>query len=562
MVDARLLAQCHSVFFHPQLPFFAPFGLIIVRKSRSEKWPVSKACDCKAIKFWRIGQMLAMQNSQLKLTVQINMEDCLFLPPKKGMRNWLIILGCWMAASTMAYSAPQTNQRLRELRPVHLSLAGLSSPKSIWNYQNHDASNQWINSPVVMYIDIHQQWLMGQYYSHTSKLFLSPYAQPSRWDKPRKTMIHALSLKYRTPNYGQIRYNPVYLSANYLPNTNTSRLYGTKQLELNSFNAPAPALLEKASNQLIFKNPSLVRHQWDKIPSPHRFVMEGVLLDKKAAQEAFQIATLDVNRKLEKPKVTKPKWTYTGVEALQLSQTYFSNWVKGGQNSVTLLSDLRATANYKQGKVEWDNKGIHKVGILNSQGERSRIVDDLIQISSKAGLNASKKWYYSTLFDFKSQFFYGRDKKDWNKILSGFMSPAYLTFAVGMDYKTKDFTLMLSPITSKTTLVLDTINVPKSRYNIPDGKRSYSQTGASLNSSFKKKINTEFSLTSNFDLFYGYMAGQPQTQMDWELIFDMRINKYLSTRLNPTFRFYDSESSKLQWKENFSVVFSYKFPQK
>ncbi|MFT3739779.1 MAG: DUF3078 domain-containing protein [Breznakibacter sp.] len=477
------------------------------------------------------------------------------------MYKWLVILGCGMAASATTLAAPQSSPHFRELRPVHYTIGSLSGTPSIWNYQSDEPTNLWNASPVVKYIYIHNQWQMGLFYSQVYKGSMSTYSMPQLWEKPRKTMLHSLLLKYRTPNYGKIEYKPSYLSGNYLPNTQISRFYGTSNLPKDAFREARTNRIENTANRLMFNNPSMVRHQWNKIPSPHRFVMEGVLLDKKAAQEAFRASIIDVNKKLEKPKTEQRLWTLAGVEALQLSQAYYSNWVKGGQNSITLLSNLNVTANYKKNKVEWDNKGIHKIGILNAEGQKSRISDDLIQITSKAGLNASKKWYYSTLFDFKSQFFYGRDKSNWDKILSGFMSPAYLTFALGMDYKAQNFTLMLSPISSKTTMVLNTVHVDPSRYNIPDGKRSYSQTGASVNSNFKWKINTEFTLTSNFDLFYGYMAGTPETQMDWDITFDMRINKYLSTKLNPVLRFYGSESDNLQMKENFSVVFSYKFPQ-
>jgi hypothetical protein len=468
----------------------------------------------------------------------------------------LVIVGLFFVES-LAYSKGRVSENLLSIDPP----PGLQKPSLVWPPRPclTGAAQKWAQSPEVVIAELRHLRVMQLFDKYKHQLYLSETANPVYWHHNRIFMPHTLALKYRIPNYHPIAYHPSYVSNDVLPNTRTTRFYGKNRVNTSLYNESIASRFDVANDKLEIANPTLARHQWDKIPSPHRFVMDGILLDKKAAQEAFHIQVIESSHKLEKPKVVVSKWKIAGVEALQLSQSYFSNWVKGGQNAIAVNSDLRVSANYKYKKFEFDNKGLHKLGIINSEGEPMRINDDLIQLSSKAGINASKNWYYSALFDFKTQLFYGRDKKDWDKILSGFMSPAYSSFALGMDYKTKDFTLLISPLTSRATFVLDTINVDPSRYSITPGKRSVWQTGASLTNSYKWKINTEFALMSNMELFYGYMNETPETQFDWELIFDMRINRFLSSRINTTYKYYQSESSKLQFKENFSVVFSYKF---
>ena len=140
------------------------------------------------------------------------------------------------------------------------------------------------------------------------------------------------------------------------------------------------------------------------------------------------------------------------------------------------------------------------------------------------------------------------------------MSPAYFTFAVGMDFKqSKDFTLLLSPLTSKITYVKDTAKVPRDRYKIDKGKKAAYNTGASLTNNFNWQISTELNLRYKLDVFVGYFDEDPTKQVDWELIFDMRINQYLSTRLNTQLRYYSKESDKIQFREHFAINFSYKF---
>lgn len=379
-----------------------------------------------------------------------------------------------------------------------------------------------------------------------------------KWNYTSFEKTHTFSLKFQLPKYGEVTYTPLYLPNNILPTPNHQRFYQYSTSKNNS--AAERSTIENLNDSLVIYAPQLVAYDWNQIPSPHRSVVDGIMLNNKAAKGIIQNIYLEAPRKAMKIRAETKKWTYGGNEVVQLSQAFFENWVKGGEQSVALLSDLRVNANYKHKKLEWDNKVLHKLGIISQEDQRTRINDDVIQMTSKLGMNASKKWYYSTMLDFKTQFFYGRDAKEYDRILSGFMSPGYQTFAIGMDYKPKkNFSILISPLTSKITYVLDTVNVDASRYNIPEGKRTDAQTGASLTSNIIHKISPVFTLTSNFDYFYSYLDDEAKSQLEWEIIFDMRINKYLSTRLVPHMRYFQNESEKIQFRQNLTIAFNYTF---
>lgn len=415
-------------------------------------------------------------------------------------------------------------------------------------------SMQWDTLPGTVSLMSRQQTTLQNFMLLKS----SSHDTKTNWQTYANEHNHSYSLKFQAPHYPVIEPNGKYLQENYLPQNNPTRLYNYQNTQENQ--NLSRSIIEKINDSLMVYNPSLVRWDWKKIPAPHRIVLDGVLLDKKAAQEAFRVTYVEPPRKVAKPRLEKKRWNYGGSEALQLSEAFFDNWVKGGENSISVLSDLRVNANYKHNKIEWDNKLLHKLGIISQQEQRTRINDDVIQMTSKLGVNASKKWYYSALLDFKTQFFYGRDAKDYSKILSGFMSPGYQTFAIGMDYKrSKDFTVLISPLTSKVTYVLDTVNVDPGRYNIPEGQRSDAKTGLSVTSAITAKVSHELTITSNLDYFYSYLDDEGKSQLEWEVILNMRINKYLSARLIPHIRYYQNESENVQFKQNLTIAFNYTF---
>jgi len=320
---------------------------------------------------------------------------------------------------------------------------------------------------------------------------------------------------------------------------------------------------KKINEDFFISHPHLVKYILKTVPEPHRLITDRKHLKRRSAQEGIvDLLITEINKpeKLDKRIKEKGPWTIGGIESVQLSQAYLSNWTKGGENSIALRSDLQINANYTEKKVEWENYIRHKIGIISSESYATQINTDQIEANSKYGIKASKRWYYSALFDFKTQFFNGYNNKARENVISSFMSPAYLTLAVGMDYKKdKTFTLLLSPWTSKLTYIMDTARVDPANYKIPDGKKVAFNNGASLVNNIDWKISTELNLKSKLDAFVGYLNKHNSTQIDWELIFDMRINRFLSTRINTQLRYFDNESNKLQFKEYFAINFNYKF---
>ncbi len=396
----------------------------------------------------------------------------------------------------------------------------------------------------------------------------NPYNLSIFWKKPAYAyMPQRLDLMYKTPQYKPIEHNPSPYVWNRLKEyealMNSTTMSDTLH-DIFDMNYP----IQKAINDAVFTNADQVKYDWKDIPEPHKFVDRGYLASRKSEDDLRGLLSsrddYNTKRKIKKLQKIKTPWVYEGIENVQVSQVYQSNWVKGGESSLSILSDLRVKAIYKMDKYTWENYAIHKIGFVGQEETKGRINDDAIELNSKFGLNASKKWYYSGYTNFKTQFFNGYSKNDLEKEnpISAFMSPAYWTFAVGMDFKASKhkFTLMISPLTSKLTMVLDTSNVDQTRYKIAEDKKVESLNGGSIVNSFSWRINEDFHLGSRLSAFYEYFARNnevKQVHFEWEAILNMRINVWLSARLLAHMRYYSNESDKMQFKENLSLSFRY-----
>ena len=98
------------------------------------------------------------------------------------------------------------------------------------------------------------------------------------------------------------------------------------------------------------------------------------------------------------------------------------------------------------------------------------------------GLEAGNGWYYSGLLSFKSQFASGYDYDvEPKKMISKFMAPGYLTAALGMDYKTDGFSVLMAPVSGKFTFVNDQTLSDDGAFGVDPGKKARAELGASYN---------------------------------------------------------------------------------
>lgn len=280
---------------------------------------------------------------------------------------------------------------------------------------------------------------------------------------------------------------------------------------------------------------------------------------------------------------TTQGWKTGGVLSVNMAQTSLSHWAAGGQNSLAVNGLFSVFANYKRGNSVWDNSLDMGYGLLKQGDEDFRKTDDKIDLLSKYGQKAFTNFYYAALFNFKTQFTDGFNYPDKTNIISTHFAPAYITLAIGLDYKPNAyFSAFIAPLTSKFTIVTDTYLSNLGAFGVDPGKTVKSEIGGYIRAiysknDFKAELFKNVSFTTKIDLFSNYAVNPQNVDVSWETLLAFKVNKYLSVNFN-THLIYDDNimimkdkngngtiesgegvKSLVQFKEIFGVGFAYKF---
>ncbi len=246
-------------------------------------------------------------------------------------------------------------------------------------------------------------------------------------------------------------------------------------------------------------------------------------------------------------------WKKGALFNLSFSQVALSNWAAGGNNSISGTGVANFHLTYKGGKCSWENNLILGYGILKQNKESIQKTDDNIELTSTYGKKATKNWFYSGLINFKSQFTDGYNYPNDSVKISTFLAPGYLLGAVGMNYKFKDFfTLFASPITSKTTFVLDQTLSKSGAFGVTPNKLIRNEVGGYLRGNFKKEIMKNVKMTSSLGLFSNFMKNPENIDVNWDLLILMKVNKFITVTIN-TNLIYDDDITIIQDKNGDGV---------
>lgn len=306
-------------------------------------------------------------------------------------------------------------------------------------------------------------------------------------------------------------------------------------------------------NEATFSEEGLRKDVLDEAPAP------TVSLAEKAAPHP-DITPLEENLDLgivaQKPNF----WAFKTNFSLQFMQTYVSdNWYKGGESNYSVLGGLIAEANYdNKQKLLFSNTLELKLGFQSSRSDtehKYKTNTDLIRMTNKLGIQASKHWYYTLMLQSWTQFYKGYKRND-RTVYSDFMSPFESLLSLGMDYKLEKKRLRLTATLSP--LAVNFIYVARrpliTTYGLKENHHTKFEFGSNITVNGTWEITPDIVWMSRAYLYTDYS----RVQIEWENTFQFKINKYLSSCLFLYPRFDDSYArqknrSHLQFSELFSL---------
>ena len=256
-----------------------------------------------------------------------------------------------------------------------------------------------------------------------------------------------------------------------------------------------------------------------------------------AAEAAAALATAeDVPQTAQKPQY----WTNTLNTSLNIGQTWLSQWVAGGYNSVSLTGGVDGSALYAKDKLLGNTRLQLDYGLMYSADKPIiQTTKDRIYLESKWGYETPVKHLaYSASVDFKTQFgrnfAYGTPKsdgeteptrQDWlnaRTLKSGFLAPAYLNIGIGALWTPAPWiSLNVAPLSGGGVLV----TIPQLRKTYGMDLKEGSETeytnfraefGAQIKLDMAWVINEVFSYSTQATAFYNYLTPKVEPRITWD----------------------------------------------
>lgn len=266
-------------------------------------------------------------------------------------------------------------------------------------------------------------------------------------------------------------------------------------------------------------------------------------IDEAPVQEATeQVAEEQVaedEAAAEPETKTKGQWTTSSTPQLQIDEAYYNNWSSAGNARLAITAAFNGTYKYVNGKNIWDNVvdlafGIHWQDLDGKNTpllESLRKNEDKIDLTSTYSRALKNSWNVNAMANFKTQFYKGYQYGEDTVLISNIMSPAYLTTALGFEYKKEWWNVSLSFLTGRTTFVCSD-SLIKNGYNygvIQDTdylitnhyRHAYFGLGSYVKFYMKKDIAKNLNLYVRAELFYDYMKRsnlQREANIRYELI--------------------------------------------
>ncbi|MFK5854651.1 MAG: DUF3078 domain-containing protein [Bacteroidota bacterium] len=247
-------------------------------------------------------------------------------------------------------------------------------------------------------------------------------------------------------------------------------------------------------------------------------------------------------------------WKIENKASLNFTQSYFSNWSAGGENTLATTGKFTNNSNYAKGKHKWDNWLDLALGYSIIGDAKALKTDDKIEFISSYGYDVHKKIYATLLLTFRTQFANGYNyKNDSSVYISKFMAPATVDIGPGMQWSPNEhFLVNFSPVTTRWIIVndqrladagsfgLDPAVTDTAGIIIEHAKKVKTMFGAKVLAVFKYEIFENVNFSTKLELFSDYLNNPQNIDVNWQTGLTLKVNSWLNVNIT-TELIYDND---------------------
>jgi len=272
----------------------------------------------------------------------------------------------------------------------------------------------------------------------------------------------------------------------------------------------------------------------------------------QAPEEEKTVTTVKDSLKAE------PAWKGKLAGSANLTQTSYSNWAKGGENTIAWSIRIDGDATHTGKKWSWHFTNITLFGQTKQEAEPIRNTLDKVDMDGTVSCKINK--YVNPFFSvgILTQLARGYDyKKTPAELKSDFWDPAYVTQSIGARIQIKKAVNSQLGMGFKETMTRDLIQYsddPKTEKT----ERFKFETGITSKTHINAKLSSIFSVRSKLELFSSFEA-LDIVDMNWDTLLTAKLNKYIIVTLNVLLNYDKDVLNKLQFKEITALGLSYTF---
>jgi hypothetical protein len=273
------------------------------------------------------------------------------------------------------------------------------------------------------------------------------------------------------------------------------------------------------------------------------------------------LASLAYSQEKQQDTIPVPKWKIRGSVAFIFNQSSFSNWSSGGENTVAGNININYDFNYKQDNINWDSKIISGYGLSYLGGRGYRKTNDRLEVNSLLGVKTTNYWFLSFIGNFRTQYTNGFDySKEPKAVVSGFFSPAYLTFGPGMLWKkSDDLSINIAPATARYTFVSNSFS---GQFGVEEGKNAAFSLGFNLSSYYKLQLMENIEMENIITLYSDYLANVRNVDLDYQTNIRFKVNENIKMHMTFHTIIDDNASSRVQFRQLFGLGVNYSFHER